>query len=75
VNENGNAKPPVTPFSRALGGGTLRDKFVHRGSGKKKLDEFDDTHRFFTTACDPFMGHSQDFFYTFHHKKDTKDRF
>jgi hypothetical protein len=35
--------------------------------------EFDEINRFFTTSCDPYTGHTLRLFYTFHHKKDTKD--
>jgi hypothetical protein len=38
------------------------------------LHEFDENDRFsITTSCDPFTGHTLRLFYTFHHKKDTKD--
>jgi hypothetical protein len=39
------------------------------------LYEFDENDRFFTTSCDPYMGHTLRLFYTFHHKKDIKDGF
>ncbi len=29
--------------------------------------------RFFTTSCDPYMGHTLSLFCTFHLKEDTKD--
>jgi hypothetical protein len=39
------------------------------------LCEFDENDRFFTTFCDPYMGHNFRHFYTFHPKKDTKSGF
>jgi hypothetical protein len=38
-------------------------------------NEFDENNIFFTTSCDPYMGHTLKLFYTFHHKKDTKNGF
>jgi hypothetical protein len=37
--------------------------------------EFDEKDKFFTTFCDPYMGHNFRLFYTFHPKKDIKDGF
>jgi hypothetical protein len=39
------------------------------------LCKFDENDRFFTTLCDPYMGHTFRLLYTFHHKKDLKDGF
>jgi hypothetical protein len=39
------------------------------------LNEFDENNIFFTNSCDPDMAHTLKLFYTFHHKKDTKDSF
>ncbi len=39
------------------------------------LCEFDENDRFFTTFCDPYMGHTFRLSYTFHPKKDTKKAF
>ncbi len=40
------------------------------------LFEFDENDGFFTASCDQYMGHTlRLFFYTFHHKNDTKDVF
>jgi hypothetical protein len=36
---------------------------------------FDENDRFFTTFCEPYMGHTFRLFYTFHPKKDTKNVF
>jgi hypothetical protein len=41
----------------------------------EKLYEFDKNLRFFTTSCDPYMGHTLRLFNTFHHKKGKKDGF
>jgi hypothetical protein len=37
------------------------------------LGESDENDRFFTTACDPYMGHTFRLFYTFHPKKGYKE--
>jgi hypothetical protein len=40
------------------------------------LYEFDENDRFFTTSCDPYMGHTLSFFFThFTIKRTPKDGF
>jgi hypothetical protein len=63
-------------FPEACGGRwTLWDKLAHRGSGIAALYEFDENDRFFTTFCDPYMGHTCRLFSTHHHIKGIKDGF
>jgi hypothetical protein len=65
-------KTSVTPFSSAWGecGKNIPTEVV----GTATLHEFDGTNYFFTTSCDPYIGHTPRPFYTFD-LKSTKDGF
>jgi hypothetical protein len=63
-------------FPEPCGGkGLLWDKLPTDVVEMATLFEFDENDRFFTTFCDPYMGHTFRLFYTFHPKKDTKSGF